>query len=134
MDSNNSTPARRPPFQRTWLRKFSDAFRGLGFALRTQNSLHVHLAVAVVVLAVACWWRVPPVEWCLLVLCIGLVLSVELLNTSIERLAKAVRQDYHPDIRDALDIGSAAALAAALVAVAVGALVFIPHFWQYLAP
>jgi diacylglycerol kinase len=48
-------------------------------------------------------------------------------------LARAVDTDFHPRIRDALDMASAAVLVAALTAVAIGCVVFLPHLWPLLA-
>ena len=114
---------------RSWPHKFRDAFRGLGWSLRTQSSLHVHVVVALLVVAAGFVCRLTETLWCLLVLCIALVLSLELLNTALERLAKAVDRWHNPDLGAALDIGSAAVLVAALGAVVAGALILLPRIW-----
>jgi undecaprenol kinase len=114
---------------RPWLRKFRDAFRGLGWSLRTQSSLHVHLVAALLVVAAGVVYRVTCTEWCLLGLCIALVFSLEMINTALERLAKTIDRRHNPDLGAALDIGSAAVLMAALGAVIVGAIIFLPRLW-----
>jgi diacylglycerol kinase len=115
---------------RSWLHKFRDAFRGLGWSLRTQSSLHAHLAAAGVVLAVGAALRLSGIQWCLLVLCIALVFGLELLNTALERLAKAIDRRHNPDLGAALDIGSAAVLVGALGAVVVGAIIFAMRWFE----
>jgi diacylglycerol kinase len=107
------------------VRKFTDAFRGLARAVRTQSSFAVHLAVAAAVVAVAAILRVTPVEWCLLVAAIGGVLAAELFNTAVEALSRALDAGHHPRIRDALDIASAAVLVASLTAATIGMIVFL---------
>ena len=114
---------------RPWRQKFRDAFRGLGWSLRTQASFHVHLVATVVVVAAGVVCRLTCTEWCLLVLCVALVFSLEMVNTALERLAKVVDRRYNPDLGAALDIGSAAVVVAALGAVIVGALIFLPRLW-----
>ena len=110
--------------QRTWSRKFADAFRGLERALRTQTSFVVHLWMAVAVIIAAAVLRVSLVEWCLLAVAIGMVLAAEIFNTALESLARAIPVGRHPRIRDALDMASAAVLVAALTAAVIGVLVF----------
>ncbi|MBM4089475.1 MAG: diacylglycerol kinase family protein [Planctomycetes bacterium] len=113
------------PAARTWRRKFRDAFRGAWLALRGQRSMRVHVvAAAGVVLA---GWLLDVRAWqaCVLSLCITLVLVVELLNTALERLAKAVARGQNEHVRDALDVSSAAVLAAAGGAVVVGIVVLL---------
>jgi len=107
------------------LRKFTDAFRGLTRAVRTQSSFAAHLAVAAAVVAVAAILRVTPMEWCLLVAAIGGVLAAELFNTAVETLSRAFDAGHHPRIRDALDIASAAVLIASLTAATIGTIVFL---------
>lgn len=101
--------------------------------MRTQSSFAVHLLVASGVVAAAAVLRVTPSEWGLLVFAIGIVLVAETFNTAIESLARAVDTDFHPRIRDALDMASAAVLVAALTAVAIGCVVFLPYLWPLLA-
>jgi diacylglycerol kinase len=110
---------------RTWGRKFGDALRGCGLAIRDHRSFWVHLAFAVVVPAAGMVVRLASWQWCAVCLCITGVLVAETLNTAIEVLAQAVDRDVNPRIRDALDIGSAAVLLAAAGAVVVGGIVFL---------
>ncbi len=58
-------------------------------------------------------------------LCIGGVLTAEMINSAMEYLAKAIDEKYNPHLGDALDTGSAAVLFASLAAAAVGAIVLI---------
>jgi diacylglycerol kinase len=113
----------RPPS--SWLQKFRCAFRGVTFAVRSQNSFAVHLAVAAAVIAAGVLLRVSLVEWCLLVLCIVAVVAAELANTAIEHLARAITEDHNEEIRDALDVTSGAVLLAAIGAAVVGTIIFV---------
>lgn len=106
-----------------WSKKFRHAFRGLREGGRGQNSFLVHIPVACFVLAAAVQFQVSTLEWCILVVCITIVVSAELFNTAIESLAKAITDEYDPNIRDALDIASAAVLIMAVGAAVVGALI-----------
>ena len=113
--------------RRSWVDKFSDAFRGLSRAVRSQSSFAVHLAVAAVVVALAVALRVSAVEWCLLAGAIAVVLAAEIFNSALESLARAFGAGKNPRIRDALDMASAAVLVAAGGAAVVGLIVFGPR-------
>ena len=112
---------------RTWSRKFADAFRGLGRAVRTQSSFAVHLLMTAAVMAAGAFVGLSALEWCLLALAIGLVLMAEVFNTAIESLARAPGSRRHPRLRDALDMASAAVLVAAMAAGVIGIIVFGPR-------
>ena len=118
---------RYEPPRRSWFRKFADAFRGLAQGVLGQSSFLVHIPCAIAVVACGAWLRVSVSEWCLLVLCITLVLSAELFNSALEHLAKAIDPQENEHLAIALNIASSAVLVAALGAVAIGAMVFVPR-------
>ncbi len=111
--------------RRSWSSKFADAFRGLARAVRSQSSFFVHLWVAAIVVVAGIVLRVSPVEWCLLVGAIAVVLVAEIFNTAIESLARALPVGRHPRIRDALDMAGGAVLLSAIAAALIGAIVFL---------
>lgn len=71
---------------KTWFRKFANAFRGVRLGIVGHSSFYVHFPVAVAVLIIALLLRCEAWQWCMLGLCIGLVLSLELLNSAVESL------------------------------------------------
>ena len=108
-----------------WRKKFRNAFRGAKRGVRGQSSFFVHFFVAAAVIAAAAVLDVPLVEWCLLLLCITIVLVAEMFNSALEWLAKAIDPKHNPHLAEALDIGSAAVLIASIGATIVGAIIFL---------
>ncbi|MDR7415927.1 MAG: diacylglycerol kinase family protein [Armatimonadota bacterium] len=104
----------------------SAALWGVRYAVRTQRNLRVHLAVALGVCLVSLWLRVRPLEAALLVVLMGMVVTAELFNTSLEALVDAVIPERREAARVVKDVSAAAVLVAALIAVAGGALVLGP--------
>jgi diacylglycerol kinase len=115
----------RAPAPRTWYEKFRDAFRGVRTGMRGQSSFQVHLGATVAVIIAAALLRCTLWEWCILALCIGGVLTAEMINSAMEYLAKAIDENHNPHLGDALDTGSAAVLFASLAAAVVGAIVLL---------
>jgi len=115
-----------PSFRRnqSWVKRFGVACRGVKIAARAEASFFVHLFVTAMVLLSGAILDISRWEWCLMVLCIATVLCAELLNTSLERMARAVTREEDSHVRDALDIASGAVLVAAMGAAIVGVLVF----------
>jgi diacylglycerol kinase len=109
------------------LKSFSYAFKGLAVAIREQRNLKIHLAVAVVVIVFAYWVEVTMLEWCVLLIMIGLVLAAELLNTAIENLVDLVTKDHHPLAGKVKDIAAAAVLVISGISVIVGFIIFAPY-------
>lgn len=108
------------------LRSFVIGALGLAHAIRAEQNMRLHcvatlgVIVAGFVLALAVW------EWIIIVLCIGLVISAECMNTALERLADRVSRETDPLIKQAKDCGSAAVLVLAFTAAVVGGMIFVP--------
>ena len=96
--------------ERSWTRKFRDAFRGVKEGVHGQSSFFVHFFVAAAVIAAGIVLGVSLAEWCLLVLCIAGVLTAEMFNSALESMAKAITGESDPHLGNSLDIGSAAVL------------------------
>jgi diacylglycerol kinase len=111
--------------ERPWSRKFRDAFRGIKGGIRGQSSFFVHFFIAAAVILAAKVLRVDLIEWCILLLCIALVLTAEMFNSALESMAKAITGESDPHLGNSLDIGSAAVLTASISAAIVGSIIFI---------
>src|SRR5262249_8214319 len=83
------SPARPRP-RRHWRDKSRDALRGVKLGVRGHSSFFVHFFFAALVLAAAIVLKCGPLEWCLLLGCIGLVLTAELFNSALETLFRGL--------------------------------------------
>ena len=110
---------------RHWSLKFRNAFRGVRVGVVGQTSFYAHFLISFLVLVVATVLQVSLIEWCVLLLCMGMVMTAELINSSIECLAKAITQEHDERIRDALDMASGAVLLASIFASVVGIAIFV---------
>ncbi|MEQ8212018.1 MAG: diacylglycerol kinase [Lacipirellulaceae bacterium] len=118
-----------PDLKRRWHQKFSDAARGVKVAIRAEVSFYVHLFVTVLVVIIGMTLGLSKLSWCVLAICITGVLTAELFNSAIERLAKAITEETNAHIRDALDMASGAVLVAAIGASAIGIVVLGIPLW-----
>jgi len=114
---------------RNLVEAFRFAFSGLGYALRTQRSVPIHLTIAAGVVALGLWLGLSPTQWAVLVLTIGSVLVSEMLNTVAETLVDLVSPGYHPLAKVIKDVTAGAVLLAAIISVIVGLLVLGPPLW-----
>lgn len=111
-----------------WIDKFANAFRGIRQGIVGQSSFFVHLALAFATLVLAIILHCEVWQWCVLGLCIGLVLAFELMNSAVESLAKGLCHEHNEHVGRALDIASGAVLVASIVAASIG----IAIFWMQL--
>ncbi|SRR5579884_237983 len=116
---------RRP--RRPWRDKFRYAFRGLKLGVRGHSSFAVHFFFAALVVAAAAVLIRDPLEWCLLIGCIGFVLSAELFNSAIETLFRGLDDATKARVWPCLDIAAGAVLLASATAVVIGSIIFLRH-------
>lgn len=114
---------------------FKYAWAGITYAFKTQRNFRVHTGVATIALLL-CWGlRVSNVEIAIISLTIGAVLVMEILNTALESLVDlTVGQTYHDLAKIAKDCAAGAVLMAAIIAVLIAALIFVPPLWATLSP
>ena len=110
---------------RSFRAKFRDAFRGMKHGVRGHSSFFVHFFFAVLVIASAIVFRCTLLQWCLLLFCIGMVLTAELFNSAIETLFRGLDESAQTRVYRALDISAGAVLLASLTAACIGTLIFV---------
>ena len=108
------------------LKSFTFAFAGLKLLLLEEHNAFLHVAATFLVVALGFYFRLNQTEWIAIIMCIGAVFSLELVNTSIETLADHITPEKHDKIKKVKDLAAGAVLVAAMMAVVVALLIFIP--------
>jgi len=116
----------------SWSRKVWVAFRGLKRGIRGQSSFFVHFFFAALVIAGAIVLECSAVQWGLLIICIGMVLTAELFNSALETLAHSLEDVNRERVWPSLDIAAGAVILASITAAIVGCIVFITQLWEKL--
>ena len=112
-----------------FFRSFVIGFLGICHAFGTEQNMQIHCLAAIGVIAAGMTFSLAAWEWIAVLLCIGVVISAECMNTAIERLADRISQEKNPLIKQAKDCGSAAVLVLAIISAAVGLTIFVPKMW-----
>jgi len=108
------------------IKSFKYAFEGIWEVLQSQANPKIHLTLAVVVVMAGYYLGLTQIEWCLIILCIALVLSAETFNTSIEHLTNLVSPEYHLLAKKTKDAAAGAVLWVAMGVCFVGIIIFLP--------
>lgn len=110
-----------------FFKSFRFAFSGLGYAFKTQPNFRFELFCAFLVVGAGFFFEITSTEWIACLLCIGLVLMAELLNTALETLVDLVSPEYHKLAGLCKDLAAASVFIMAFFAAAVGLLIFVPY-------
>ncbi len=109
-----------------FIRGFGYAFKGIGYAAKTQLNFRVHLVAMVIAVFMGFALHISVNEWLWIILSIALVLICEMLNTAIEYVTDLVSPEYNKLAGHAKDIGAGAVLIAAIFALISGLIIFLP--------
>jgi undecaprenol kinase len=110
-----------------WLIKsFLYAWQGIKYCLNHEKNLRLEFFIAIIISSAGFYFHLSPQEWITVLLCQALVLSLEMMNTSIEKLSNMITQEIHPVIKQIKDMAAGAVLLSSIVSCIIGLIIFIP--------
>ena len=104
------------------------AYRGAVKLITTEHSIMVQFSLGIVLIIAGFYFDITTTEWLFQTLAIGLVLSIEGLNTAVEKVADFIHPEFHERIGFIKDIAAGAVFFAALTAIAIGLIIYLPKF------
>ncbi len=88
----------------------------------------IQLVAAIAAILSGLFFHITNAEWLILILAIGVVLTMETINSALENLSDyASKKEMHPTIRKVKDLSAAAVLIMAIAALAIGLIIFLPR-------
>lgn len=107
-------------------KSFGYAFQGILNTIRTERNIKIHCAAAILVTIFGIWLQISKTEWMICFILFGLILALELVNTAVEATVDLFTEERKPLAKKAKDAAAGAVLIAAIFAVVIGILIFIP--------
>lgn len=115
-----------------FIKSFSYSIEGLKYAYKYEQSMLIHVIATICVITANIFFQVSGIEWLITLLAIGMVLSAELINTSIEAVVDLITLEVHPLAKIAKDCASAATFVLAMMAAIIGFVIYIPYIITFL--
>ncbi|MEE0061473.1 MAG: diacylglycerol kinase family protein [Acutalibacteraceae bacterium] len=109
---------------KSFLKGFLCAFQGLAECICTERNMRIHIVISLYVLYFSKYYSLSVEKFAILVIIMAVVLSLELLNTAVERACDAITKESHPLIKSAKDAAAGAVLVSAIASVVIGVLLF----------
>ncbi|MEZ7499594.1 diacylglycerol kinase family protein [Flavobacterium sp. Arc3] len=108
------------------LKSVSFAVQGAIKLITTEHSIMVQFTLGILVTIAGLYFQISATEWLFQTLAIGFVLSIEGLNTAVEKIADFIHPNYHERIGFIKDIAAGAVFFAALTAIIIGLIIYVP--------
>lgn len=110
------------------LKSVKYAFLGAVKLITTEHSIMVQFSLGILMTLAGFYYHITATEWLFQTMAIGMVMSIEGLNTAVEKIADFIHPNYHERIGFIKDIAAGAVFFAAMTAIAVGLIIYIPKF------
>jgi len=114
-------------FTRKMVLKFKVAFIGLYEGITTDISIQIQVGFGILALMIAFIFGFNEIEWAIWLICIGLVITLEFLNSAFEQMLDRFDPSYHVLTKRAKDLGAASVLVSALISLVIGIMFVVKH-------
>lgn len=102
------------------------AFSGIIQSWKIGQNFKIQVGCGMVSLVLCVLLNVQGWEWIVVLILTGGVLSLETLNSSIEKLCDLISVDRDPKIKTIKDLSAGAVLIFSVIAMVIGCMIFIP--------
>lgn len=102
------------------------AFKGALLLLKTEPSIQIQFVIAILMTIAGFYFNISSIEWIAQIFAIGLVMSIEGINTAIEELSDFIHPEHNSKIGFIKDVAAGAVFLAAVAAILVGLIIYIP--------
>lgn len=108
-----------------YLKSFINAVNGILYAIKYEHNFIIILLAIIVTSILGFIFNINRTEWCIIILCFGLVFACELINSALEATVDLVTLERKPLARIAKDCASAATLILSIMSLIIGIIIFI---------
>lgn len=114
------------------INSFKYAISGIITSFKTERNMKIHILVMILVIIAGIIFKLSLLDWIILVIMFGLVISAELFNTAIETTIDMITKEKNEKAKIAKDVAAGAVLVLAIVSVIVGLIIFIPKILDFI--
>jgi diacylglycerol kinase len=114
-----------------FIKGFGYAFAGIWQLIQHGRNFRVQLLALICVISAGIYFHITSEEWCAILGVSALVLSLEAINTSIEKLCDLYTTEQHPTIKTIKDIAAGAVLISALFALVIAFIIFTKYILTF---
>lgn len=105
------------------------AFKGALLLLKTEASIQVQFVLGISMAIAGFYFNISATEWILQIFAIGLIMSIEGLNTAVEKIADFIHPEHHEKIGVIKDVSAGAVFISAVTSVIIGCIIYIPKLF-----
>lgn len=109
-----------------FLKSFKYALRGIKHCSVSEKNFRMQLVIAAITFFFGIALRISTAEWLAILFCSALVLGLEMVNTTIEKLSDIITKSTHLAIKQVKDIAAGAVCLVSIISFITGCIIFLP--------
>lgn len=117
---------KRSTFLKRLINSFRYALTGIKDVIKAERNMKIHLIFTVAVIIAGYLLTISRIEWLFVLIAIGGVISLEMVNSAIERAVDLVTDEYDLLAKRAKDAAAGAVLVFTVIAIIIGIIIFLP--------
>jgi diacylglycerol kinase len=107
-------------------KSFVFALNGLKDCILHEKNFQIQFVISILTAAAGFFLTISKTEWLVILICFAVVLSLEIINSAIEKLCDLVCPDFNLTIKKVKDMSASAVLFAAIISFIIGCIIFLP--------
>lgn len=112
---------------RSLIKSFHYAWQGIVYSVRNNQNVRILIGVAILVILASYFFGISGFEMGILAVMVLLVISAEMINTSIEEMTNLIKKEHSQEAKIAKDVSAGMVLIVSAGSFIVGLIIFIPH-------
>lgn len=112
---------------------FVFALHGLRYAFVNERNFRIEFFFALMACITAYALHISAIEWLIIIINVGFVISAELINTAVEKLCDVTCNEISPVIKIIKDVSAAAVFLASITSFICALIIFIPEFFKIIS-
>ncbi len=113
------------------IKSFKYAFEGIVAGIKEEQNMKIHISIMILVIIFGILLKISKMEWIICIILFGFVISMELVNTSIENIVDLITLEKNPKAKIIKDVAAGAVLISAITSAIIGLIIFIPKINIY---
>ena len=109
------------------IKSFKYAFEGIFTGIKEEQNIKIHIAIMILVIVFGIILKISKIEWIICIALFGLVISMEMINTSIENTVDLITKEKNEQAKIAKDVAAGAVLVSAIASAIIGLMIFLPR-------
>lgn len=109
-----------------FLKSLGYAWQGIRYSIAKEQNFKIQVVAAFIAIVLCILLKCSSVEWMIILICIAAVLSLEMMNTVLEKICNLLQTTFNPEIKIIKDVAAAAVLLTSIAAAICGTIIFLP--------